>query len=130
MPVAQRMAASRVGQVRDLGPALDHVEHVKLGHGLFAEPFALAHAPKQRPHLVTGDAGRHDPGLPSSLPARDGMALRGVCRLSRAAAARAACDAERGRRPSSPPPRQPARSYKPSLRSAPGRAALLNVTFN
>jgi len=59
---AKRMAASRVGQARDLGPALDHVEHVKPGHGLFAEPFALAHAPKQRPRLVTGDTGRLDPG--------------------------------------------------------------------
>jgi hypothetical protein len=58
---AKRMAASRVGQAGDLGPALDYMEHVKPGHGLFAEPLALAHAPEQRPLLITGDTGRLDP---------------------------------------------------------------------
>src|SRR5216684_1039390 len=48
---AKRVAAGRVGQGGGLGPALDHVQHVESGHGLFAKPLALAHARNNGPFL-------------------------------------------------------------------------------
>jgi hypothetical protein len=57
------MAAGGVGQAGYHSPALDHVEHVESGHGLFAQPLALAHAAEQWPFLLPGNSGRRNPGL-------------------------------------------------------------------